>query len=239
MDAVARSPDVINVIVADDHPVVRFGLREKLEQEPDINVVYEVENIEQLIARIEKTHTKLPDVVILDLEMDDSNDMQQGLLLLRAVAPKLRILVYTAHDDDEHILQIARAGMHGYLLKDCPIDHLADAIRITHRGGSVIDPGVASRLIRHLGRQNSGKEAPNAPGKLSNREVEVLSCLAEGSSNRTIAGELFISEATVKFHIHAILSKLQAKNRTEAVMIGIQTGLITALPIQPLLDSPG
>jgi len=212
----------VRVLIVDDHPVVRFGLRQMLTSEDDMTVVGEVDNIDQLIATVQQARL---DVVILDLELGDTHGTI-ALQTLRQKAPDVRVLIYTAHADDERILQAAESGMDGYLLKGCPKDQLVEAIRSVHAGGMVIDPTVASRLMQHLYKQTGSNGNTQRTKQLSERETEVLACLAEGNSNRATAKKLFISEATVKFHVHAILGKLKASNRTEAVMIGVQKGLI-------------
>jgi DNA-binding NarL/FixJ family response regulator len=218
--------NTVRVLIVDDHPVVRFGLQQMLVSEDDMTVVGEVDSIDQLVATVQQA---TPDVVILDLELGDTHGTI-ALQTLRQAAPDVRILVYTAHADDERILQAAESGMNGYLLKGCPKDQLVEAIRSVHAGGTVIDPNVASRLMQHMYKQTGSNGGKQETKQLSERETEVLACLAEGKSNNATARALYICEATVKFHVHAILGKLKASNRTEAVMIGIQMGLISQTP---------
>lgn len=220
LDTVAKP---VRVLIVDDHPVIRFGLKQLLNNESDMAVVGEVEHDSQLLDQVQKTK---PNVVLLDLELGDS-DESITLKRLRKSEPDVRVLIYTAHSDDIHILQAAESGMDGYLLKDCSGPELVTAIRSVHAGGTVLDPTVASRLMQHMNKQSRSRGGKQAKKSLSDREIEVLTCLAQGKSNRAIAKALFICEATVKFHVHAILRKLQAGNRTEAVTIAVQKGLIS------------
>jgi two-component system, NarL family, response regulator LiaR len=166
-------------------------------------------------------------VILLDLEMpglDGVGVLQQ----LRAAGSSLPVIVFTAFDTDERIVEAVRAGARGYLLKGAPRAELFAAIRIVHGGGSLLQPLIASRLIQHLQRPDAtppaGGQQPIEP--LTTRELEVLQLLAEGQTNRQIADRLVITERTVKFHVSSILAKLGAGNRTEAVAIANQRGLI-------------
>ena len=228
MDIDYRPDDTVKVLIVDDHPVVRFGLQQVLNDEADITVVGDIESgdIDSIEKLVEATRRTSPDVVILDLELGDYTGAD-ALQQLHGNLSGVRVLVYTAHAEDNYILQLAGLGIHGYLLKGCSTDELVAAIRTVHAGGTVIDTNVAGHLIHHLSHKSKLYKDTGKPGQLSDRETEVLACLAKGKSNRAIASMLFICEATVKFHVHAILGKLQAKNRTEAVSIAVQRGLIS------------
>ncbi len=210
----------IHILIADDHPVVRDGLRSMLSTQPDFQVVGEAVNgVEavQLAARLK------PDVILLDLEMPDLDGVSV-LTQVRATDPQARVIIVTAYDTDERIVQAVVAGAQGYLLKGAPREEIFRAIRVVDEGGSLLQPIVASKLMRHVSHQASRSADRES---LTPRELEVLGLLAQGKSNKQIAAELVITERTTKFHVSSIFSKLDAANRTEAVKIGVQRGLVT------------
>jgi DNA-binding NarL/FixJ family response regulator len=210
----------IQILIADDHPVVRDGLCSMLSTQPDFQVVGEAVNgVEavQLATRLR------PDVILLDLEMPD-RDGVSVLTQMRATDPQARVIIVTAYDTDERIVQAVVAGAQGYLLKGAPREEIFRAIRVVYEGGSLLQPVVASKLMRHVSHQ-AGQSADR--GSLTPRELEVLRLLAHGKSNKQIAAELVITERTTKFHVSSIFSKLEASNRTEAVKIAVQRGLVT------------
>ncbi len=216
-----RSTDrSIHILIADDHPVVRDGLRAMLSTQPDFQVVDEAANgadAVQLAIRLK------PDVILLDLEMPDLDGVSV-LQQIRASDPQARVIIVTAYDTDERIVQAVVAGAQGYLLKGAPREEIFRAIRVVHEGGSLLQPIVASKLLLHVSQQAS---QPAEADSLTPRELEVLGLLAQGKSNKQIAAELVITERTTKFHVSSILSKLAAANRTEAVKIAVQRGLVT------------
>ena len=211
---------VIRTLVVDDHPVVRYGIRHMLDAEPDIEVVGELDDINGIGAVLSELQ---PDVVLLDLEFGDTHGVD-ALRQFREEAPGMRVIIYTSHDDEERIIQAAELGVDGYLLKGCPKEEIVSAIRSVHDGGTALESSVASKLMHHMNRRSSRKEQPAI--HFSKREKQVLELLAKGKINRDIGAKLFISESTVKFHVHAILSKLDANNRTEAVSIAANLGII-------------
>ena len=210
----------IRTLIVDDHPVVRYGVKHMLDEEADIEVVGELENIKGAGDAVESLE---PDVVLLDLELDGVHGVE-ALAHFREIAPGMRIIIYTSHDEEERIIQAAELGVDGYLLKGSPKHEIAGAIRSVYDGGTAIESSVAAKLMKHMNRRSARNHEPSV--QFSKREKQVLALLAEGKTNRDIGAKLFISESTVKFHVHAILSKLDASNRTEAVAIATQQGII-------------
>jgi len=223
MSARMTTPDAgvppIRIIVADDHPVVRDGLVAILSTQPDFDVVGEACDGKETLRRV---HELAPDVLLLDLEMPQMDGVSV-LLALRNGHAAVRVIVFTAFDTDERILAAVRAGAQGYLLKGAPRDEIFAAVRVVHAGNSLLQPIIASRLLRQVSDDHS------APGTgiqaLTARERDVLHLLMRGLQNKEIAAELVVTERTVKFHVSAILMKLGAGNRTEAVAIANKAGL--------------
>jgi DNA-binding NarL/FixJ family response regulator len=207
---------VIRVLIVDDHPVVRDGLRGVLDREPDVRVVGEAGHGAEALARVADD---TPDVVLMDLRMPVMGGVE-AIAALRRTAPDVRVLVLTTYDTDSDVLPAIEAGATGYLLKDTPRDELLRAVRAAHRGEAVLSPAVAGRL---MGQMRS--PAP-AAATLSARELEVLRLVAAGSTNRDAARRLFISEATVKTHLLHIYEKLGVRDRASAVAAGYQRGLL-------------
>ena len=206
---------VVRILVADDHPVVRDGLVAMLSTQTDFRVVGQASTGREVVANIEIAR---PDVVLLDLEMPDLDGVE-ALRQVTAEHPEVKVLVFTAFDDDERIVSAVQAGARGYLLKGSPRDKVFDAIRVISQGGSLLQPVVASKLMRHVSRQG-------VRSRLTARELEALDLLANGMTNKEIAAELVITVRTVKFHVSSILRKLEAGNRTEAVRIAAERGII-------------
>ncbi len=205
----------IKILIADDHPIVRDGLSAILGTQPDFEVIGEASNGEEVIEKVKELN---PDIILLDLEMPKVDGIE-ALKRLTAENSEIRIIVLTVFDTDERILTSVQYGARGYLLKDTPRDKIFNAIRVVSQGGSLIHPVVVSKLLS----QSSGKKSFE---ELSERELEVLKLLAVGLSNKEIAKELCITERTVKFHVSSILGKLGAGNRTEAVSMALQQGII-------------
>jgi DNA-binding NarL/FixJ family response regulator len=207
---------MITILVADDHPIVCDGLTAVLSTQPDFAVVGAAYTGTQAI---EQTVALRPDILLLDLAMPDLSGVEV-LGRVHEYSLPTRAIVFTAYDTDERIVSAVRAGAQGYLLKGTPREELFRAIRVVHAGGSLLEPLVATKLLRQV------RQPAHAGGALTARERDVLDLLAQGSPNKLIARALGISERTVKFHVTAILHKLNAENRTEAVTLAAQHGLI-------------
>lgn len=206
----------INLLIADDHPIVRDGLRAVLSTQPDFTIVGEAGSGSETIDQVRRLQ---PDVLLLDLEMP-GGDGVETLQRLAERNSRVRAIVFTAFDTDDRIVEAVRAGAKGYLLKGAPRDELFNAIRIVHAGGSLLQPIVASKLINRLNQ-------PAPVDLLTAREREVLALVAQGHANRAIADQLIITERTVKFHVSAVMGKLGAANRTEAVALAREQGLLS------------
>jgi DNA-binding NarL/FixJ family response regulator len=206
----------IRILVADDHPMLREGLVAVLSTQPDFDIVGEAADGAEVVRLAEALR---PDVILLDLEMPDVDGVA-ALEGLRDAVSAARAIVFTAYDTDERILRSLRAGARGYLLKGASRQEIFDAVRTVHAGGSLLEPGVTTRLLDHV-REGGEQAEPLTP-----RELEVLALISEGLHNSEIAGRLFVTERTVKFHVSSILAKLGADNRTEAVALAARRGLI-------------
>jgi DNA-binding NarL/FixJ family response regulator len=209
----------IRILVADDHPIVRDGLISILGTQPDFEVVGKAGDGQETLEQVEDLH---PDVLLLDLEMPHMDGVET-LRHLRDNHASVRTIVFTAFDTDERIVSAVQAGAQGYLLKGVPREEVFNAIRVVHAGGSLLQPVVASKLLKQV----SGDRKPQPEvDALTPREQHVLKLLAHGLQNKEIAAELVITERTVKFYVSSILSKLGAGNRTEAVTLAVQRGLV-------------
>ena len=211
---------VIKTIIVDDHPVVRFGVKQMLGSSEDIEVVAEMDDVDNLLQVLKDTDA---DIVLLDLELEHTTGVD-ALRLVRENAPGTKVIIYTSHDEEDRIVQAAELGVDGYLLKGCGQTELVNAIHSVSAGGIALESTVAGKLMNHMNQRSS--TAATQAVQFSKRETQVLNLLSSGKTNRDIGETLFISESTVKFHVHAILNKLDASNRTEAVSIAAQLGLI-------------
>ncbi len=214
----------IRILLADDHIMVREGTRKILEREPDLQVVAEAGNGREAIMLTEREH---PDVAIVDISMPVLNGIEATKGIKR-VSPRTAVLVLTAYDDDQYVFAILEAGAAGYLLKNVRGSELIDAVRRVHHGESVLQPSIATKVLRRV-TQARPQPAENLPAEdlLTERELDVLRLAAQGLSNRQIAEELVLSPRTVQSHMANIFGKLQVGSRTEAVMVGLRRGWIT------------
>jgi DNA-binding NarL/FixJ family response regulator len=210
--SVAHEP--IRLLIVDDHPIFRDGLRGLFSADPDIVVVGEAGNGVEAIAKASQLQA---DVVLMDLRMPQMGGVE-AIRELRRVLPTVRVLVLTTFDTDSDVLPAIEAGATGYLLKDAPKDELIRAVRAAYRGEAVLSPSVASRLLGQVRQPRSDT--------LSEREQEVLKLIANGATNREAAAQLFVSEATIKTHLLHIYEKLGVRDRAAAVGEAYRRGLL-------------
>lgn len=204
----------VRLLIADDHPVVRMGLRGMLEGQPDLKVIAEAEDGEEAVEMARRLR---PDVVLMDLKMPKQDGVAATETIVRE-APGSRVLVLTTSDSGADILRAVEAGATGYVLKDAPRDDIFRAVRAAAEGKPVLAPSAAAHLMERV-------RWP-ADESLSGREVEVLQLVAKGKGNKDIAAELWISEATVKSHLLHIYGKLGASDRASAVASAMQRGIL-------------
>ncbi|NLF78017.1 MAG: response regulator transcription factor [Chloroflexi bacterium] len=208
----------IRVLIADDHSVVRQGLRMFLALDPDIDIVGEACDG---VQALELAHELRPDVVLMDLLMPEMDGIQ-ATARVRAELPDTEVIALTSVLEDSSVVNAIRAGAIGYLLKDTEADVLVKAIKAAAEGQVQLSPQAAARLMREV-------RAPNSPEELTEREVDVLRLLAQGRSNKEIALLLSIGEKTVKTHVSNILSKLNVASRTQAALYAVRIGLVEGL----------
>jgi two-component system, NarL family, response regulator len=206
-----RKLNPIRILIADDHPVVREGLAASLNRVPDMEVVCEAVTGTEAVELFVK---HLPDVALLDLRMPQMDGVEAVSAICKQFV-QARIIILTTYEDDEDVYRSLRAGARAYLLKDTRLEDLIECIRIVHAGKNYIPPSIGAKLAERM----KGAE-------LSSREVDVLRLMADGKSNKEIAGSLFVSEGTVKGHVNHILAKLGANGRTEATRIAMKRGLV-------------
>ena len=218
----------IRVLLADDQDIIRTGLTIILNHQADIEVVGQAADGLEAVDFAKRLH---PDVILMDIKMPHLNGIQATRQIVAAL-PKTQIIILTTYDTDDWVFDGIRAGAIGYLLKDTSGDNLADAVRGALRGESQIDPTVARKVLREFQQLTTRRAAPppvreDEPlERLTDREEEVLKLLAEGLANKEIAQQLSLSEGTVKNHISAILTKLHANDRTQAVLTALKRGLV-------------
>jgi len=211
-------PELVRVLIADDHPVVRAGLQALLAGQPGLQVVGEAASGREVLTLVRQT---APDVLLLDLQMPEPDGVAV-IRELRRQGVRVQVLVLTTFDTDRFILRAIEAGATGYLLKDTPREELFAAIRATARGQPALSPAVASWLVSHTRERGAGV--------LSAREFEVLRLVAQGTSNKSIAHALAVSEATVKTHLLHIFAKLGVDDRTAAVTVALERGILHLTP---------
>jgi len=211
--------DSIRIVIADDHPVVRQGLATVLGQEEGLEVVGQAANGLEAVDQARKLQ---PDIILMDLQMPEMDGVE-AIEEIKMETSDIGIIILTTYDTDDYIFRGIEAGARGYLLKDSTPEEVIKAIHTVHKGESMIQPRVASRLLDRFS-QLSHDSVPEEV--LSPREVQVLQLIAKSAVNKEIASELFIGESTVKTHIIHIFNKLGVKGRTEAVTEGAKRGII-------------
>jgi NarL family two-component system response regulator LiaR len=213
--------ETISILIADDHALVRHGIRDFLELQGDLSVVGEADSGE---AAVRLARELAPDVVLMDLVMPGMGGVE-ATRQVKQVSPHSQIIVLTSYHEDEYIFPALRAGALSYVLKDIGPEELADTVRRAARGESVLHPRVAARVVQEV--RGARNDTPNLFTELSDRELEVLRLIADGLSNAEIARKLVISEKTVKGHVSNILGKLHMLDRTQAAVFAWQQGLVT------------
>ena len=211
--------DPIRVVIADDHEIVREGLRTLFRDELDIAVIAEARNGEEALEMVEQHH---PDVILMDLVMPGGGGVE-ATRRVREAAPRTQVLVLTSFAGDQQVKEALRAGAIGYLLKDVSRDELLRAIRSVRDGR----PALHAEAQRHLLRGVSPDPVANTLAELTDRERGVLQLIARGRSNKAIASELFLSEGTVKGYVSVILSKLGVEDRTQAALWAVKHGVVS------------
>ncbi|HET9200548.1 MAG TPA: response regulator transcription factor [Dehalococcoidia bacterium] len=211
--------DKISIFIADDHGIVRQGLRDYIALQDDMEVVGDAANGEQAVIRIQD-HT--PDVVLMDLVMPGMDGIE-ATRRVREMSPATRVIILTSFAEEEQVFEAIKAGASGYLMKDVKPEELAKAIRGVQAGEPMLHPEIARLMMRELQRDN---EQPRLHDQLTEREMEVLRCIARGMSNKEIAAELVISEKTVKTHVSNVLQKLHLADRTQAAIYAMQRKLV-------------
>ena len=212
----------ITILLAEDHVVVRQGIRRFLEREDDFSVLGEAGDGEEAVRLVEQLK---PDVVVMDIAMPKLNGIE-ATKQIKQLQQHTIVLILTAYDYEEYIFPILKAGAAGYLLKDVSGDELIDAIRIVYRGDSVLHPAVTYRLLERFRDTNTDRVQRRASDLLTEREVEILGMAARGMSNKEIASELSLSVRTIESHFGSVFNKLGVCSRIEAVIQAIQKGWI-------------
>lgn len=214
--------DKIRIVIVDDHPLVREGLRKVLELDPELLVLDEAGDGQ---GGINMTRTYRPNIVLMDINMPGTNGIEATRVIKREM-PSVGVIALTIHEEEEYVLELVRAGVSGYVLKDIPPSKLIDTIKTVARGFSVIDPSITNKVLGEITRLSRHRRVREEWETLTDREMDVLKLMAQGRSNKEIARNLTISEKTVKNHITNIFRKLQVDDRTQAVLFAIKHHLV-------------
>jgi len=214
----------ITVLLADDQAMVRAGFRMILESQPDIEVVAEAANGEQATAA---TRRLRPDVVMMDIQMPGSDGLAATRRITSDTEQHSRVIILTTFERDEYVFEALHAGASGFLLKNAPPEQLIDAVRVVASGDALLAPSVTRRIIEQFARRPVDPDVRERLESLTQREREVLVMLARGNSNSELAAALFVSEGTVKTHVSSLLTKLEVRDRVQAVVLAYESGLVT------------
>lgn len=217
-----KKTNSIKVVIIDDHPLVREGLRKILELEEDIEVIDEAGDGQGAINLARKLK---PDVILMDINMPGTNGVEATKIIKRDL-PQIGIIALTIHEDEEYVLELVKAGVSGYVLKDIAPAKLVETIRTVAAGNSVIDPSITRTVFAELNRLTRHRRLYGEEKVLTKREMDILHLITQGKSNKEIAGELCISEKTVKNHITNIFRKFHVDDRTQAVLYAIKHHLV-------------
>jgi DNA-binding NarL/FixJ family response regulator len=213
----------IRVLLADDQSMVRAGFRMILESEPDLEVAGEAANGEQAVDAARRLR---PDVVLMDIQMPDTDGLTATRQIVSTAELATRVVILTTFERDDYVFEALQAGASGFLLKNAPPEELIHAVRVVAGGDALLAPSVTRRIIAEFARQARAQPVA-ALETLTAREREVLVLLARGRSNAEVAGELFVSEGTVKTHVSSVLAKLGLRDRVQAVVLAYESGLVT------------
>jgi DNA-binding NarL/FixJ family response regulator len=212
-----------SILVADDHPLIRDGVVQRLQKQADFEVVAQAADGEEAVRLVSELS---PEVVVIDIEMPKVDGLE-ATKQIKAIRPETSVLVLTVHDDEEYVAALLDAGAAGYLLKTAGAEELAQAIRAVHLGEFVLDPQIGRRVLRAFALRPSKSVQLETGENLSAREVEVLRLAARGMGNNEIAEALFVSLGTVKGHLTEIFSKLRVSSRTEAIVNCLRAGILS------------
>jgi DNA-binding NarL/FixJ family response regulator len=213
----------INILLVDDQAMVRAGLRMILETEPDIKVLGEAEDGAKAISA---ARVLQPDVVLMDIQMPVINGLDATRQIVQQRGPSTRVLILTTFERDDYIFEALRAGASGFILKNAPPEDLIAAVRVVAEGNALLAPSVTSRIVSEFAKRPVKPDIKKELTGLTEREIEVLHLIARGKTNAEIAGELIVSEATVKTHVSNLLTKLGLRDRVQAVVFAYESGLV-------------
>jgi DNA-binding NarL/FixJ family response regulator len=216
----SKSWEPIRILIVDDHPVVRHGLRNMLSMHPDFEIVGEAEDGAQVYPLLAANKT---DVILLDIQMKGQSGIDVARLVLQSY-PQVKIIILTTYDDEIYLEQGLEAGVHGYLLKSVSHETLPDSIRAVMRGEKLLSPSLVSKVVTNY--QKLAQEQAKREAGLTADDLKILTHIAEGANNKLVAEELFWSEATVKRRVQEILEKLDVSNRAQAIAEAVRRGWI-------------